>query len=139
MSNNWPQVWCNVNDIPKIIVSPQQAAALGPSWIRLDMTPYLQTVPGTAAVTISAPSGSFTAPGGSSSFTVTVSNAGTSGTWVAELANAGDAWITITSPVTPQTAGGGVNYTVGANPNKQQRTGYINVNNQRYAVIQAGA
>ena len=139
MSNNWPQVWANVNFVPRIIVSQQDANALGPEWRRLDMTLYLQTVPGTAAVTLSAAQGQFASAGGSGSTNVTVTNAGTSGTWIAELANAGDTWITITSPTTPQTAAGSVNYTVATNTGNKQRTGYINVNNQRYAVIQAGS
>lgn len=136
---NWPQVWANINFVPQIIVNQAHADALGANWRRLDFTPYLQFLPGTAAVTISPAAASYSAAANSGSFTVTITNAGTSNSWIAELGDSIDAtWITITAPLTPQTGNGSVTYNIAKSWFSQPRTGHINVNNQRFEIRQAG-
>lgn len=136
---NWPQVWANINFPPQIVVSQAQADALGSGWRRLDFTPYLQMLPGTAAVTVSPQQAVYTNAAGGGSFTVTITNAGVSNSWIAEFGDSNDgSWITITAPTTPQTANGSVTYTVNQNNSSNPRTGHINVNNQRFEIRQAG-
>ena len=137
MAGNWPQVFANINSVPQIVVDQNHANSLGPDWRRLDFTPYLHILPGLALITLSPTQNLHSNAAGSGSFTVTLTGSGINNTWTAQVNTAGSEWLTITSPTSPQTANGPVNYTFTANKYPRTRTATINVNDQAFAVTQA--
>jgi len=88
-------------------------------------------------VTLSPTSASPAIGGGAGSFTVTVTGYGVSGTWFWDK-DASAAWLTVTSPLTPQTASGTLNYNVAANGGVA-RSANIYVNGKTFTVNQAGS
>lgn len=79
---------------------------------------------------------SFGAGGGPGAFDVTVTGSGTSGTWTVDVLNAAKPWLTVDSPLTPQSTDGSVTYTVWANTGPE-REGKFFVNGQAFTVTQA--
>jgi Bacteriophage lambda head decoration protein D/Putative binding domain, N-terminal len=93
-------------------------------------------IPAVPPVTLSPTSDSMSAAPETSSFRVTMTGPGVSGTWTAEK---DVTWLTIVSPTAPQNADGDVTYAVAANVGAM-RTGKITVNGKTFTVTQsAGA
>jgi hypothetical protein len=132
----YPKLFLNVNVPPKIIVSADQEADLSAEW--RDFTAIAVAVaearpPDVPSVTLSPESGAFTSAGGTDQFTVTITGAGLSGTWIATKDAAAD-WLTF-SPDTPQSASGNVTYTAAANTGAG-RMANIYVNGKTFTVNQ---
>lgn len=134
---SWPRLMYNVN-LPPVLARDEAAAqAMGSSWRPVDLTPPEEgELPDVPPVDIAPTSQSTPAAGGPYSFTVTITGAGTSGTWTA-TSDAVATWLTIDSPTTPQTVDGEVDYTVSANIGAA-RTANIYVNGKTFTVNQAG-
>ena len=133
----YPKLMYNVNLPPVLARDEADALAMGSSWRPVDLTPPEEgELPDVPPVEIAPTSQATPAAGGPYSFAVTITGAGTSGTWEATKDAIAD-WITIDSPTTPQTVDGPVNYTVAANTGVA-RTGNIYVNGKTHTVNQAG-
>jgi hypothetical protein len=96
---------------------------------------FVSTMPDVPPVTLSPTSATSPGVGGASSFTVTMTGPGLSGTWTVDK---DVAWITIVSPTTPQSVSGPVNYSVDAlTPPPASRVGRIYVNGKTFTVTQS--
>ena len=127
----YPKLWGNINLWPLLLYNDSESIGLGSAWVKfID----LAAVP---PVTLSPTSASPAIGGGAGSFTVTVTGYGVSGTWFWDK-DASAAWLTVTSPLTPQTASGTLNYNVAANGGVA-RSANIYVNGKTFTVNQAGS
>ena len=96
-----------------------------------------EPLPGVPPVTISPTSDTVDAAGGTGSFNVTITGPGTSGTWTVDK-DASATWLTLTSPLTPQSTDGQVNYNVAANAGAE-RVAHFYVNGKTFTVTQSTA
>ena len=134
----YPKIFANVNLLPRIIVSADQESKLMDEW--RDYTSYATAVvqarpPDVPPVMINPISADLLVNSFSSSFHVTMTGEGLSGTWIATK-DASAAWLTF-SPSTPQAADGDVNYSATLNTGPP-RTAHIYVNGQTFTVNQDG-
>jgi hypothetical protein len=129
-ANPFPKLWGNVNLFPRAIYQDSEVVGIGDAWrkfIELEAVPPVTLAPTGASPAIG---------GGAASFTVTITGYGVSGTWFWDK-DASATWLTVTSPLTPQTASGPLNYTVAANAGAP-RSANIYVNGKTFTVSQAG-
>jgi len=134
----YPKIYANVNVLPRIIVSPDQEADLTEEW--RDYTKFAVAVanarpPDVPPVMLNPIQADLTPASFSSSFAVTMTGEGLSGTWIATKDSTAD-WLTFT-PTTPQSADGDVNYTADANL-AAPRTAHIYVNGKTFTINQSG-
>jgi Putative binding domain, N-terminal len=143
-AEQYPKLFYNVNNPPKVIVSPEQESTLSEDW--RDFTVQAEQVidtrntmnpPDVPPVILTPQGATVAAAGGTGSFTVTITGPGASGTWTATKDSTAD-WLTFT-PLTPQSASGNVDYTADANIGPA-RSANIYVNGKVFQVSQdAGA
>jgi len=132
---DWPQLFYNVNLPPRTVFNSQQAEEIGSDWRPMDLRAFQPAVPG---VSLTPESATATAAGGDGSFDVTITGAGASGTWTVDKDASAD-WLTLISPLTPQSVDGTVNYTAAANSGPQRSANFY-VNGKTFTVTQdAGA
>jgi hypothetical protein len=137
-AGGYPKLMYNVNLPPMLVRDAGTEQSIGSAWRPVDLSePEDVPLPDVPPVEIAPASQSTPAMGGAYSFTVTITGEGTSGTWEA-TSDAVATWLTITSPTTPQTVDGPVNYTVAANVGAA-RSAAIYVNGKTHMVSQAAA
>ncbi len=93
-----------------------------------------ETLPDVPPVTISPTSDTVAATGGTGSFDVTMTGPGLSGTWTVDKDSTAT-WLTLTSPLTPQSTDGTVSYNVAANTGPE-RVAHFYVNGKTFTVTQ---
>jgi|SRR5215471_73826 len=134
----YPKIYANVNMLPRIIVSPDQEDELTEEW--RDYTKYAVAVanaqpPDVPPVMLNPIQADLTPASFSSSFHVTMTGDGLSGTWIATKDSVAT-WLTF-SPDTPQSVDGDVDYSATANLGAP-RTAHIYVNGKTFTINQSG-
>jgi hypothetical protein len=97
--------------------------------------PPFPPLPDVPPVTLTPESADFDELGGAGVFDVAVTGEGVSGTWIVEP-EAEATWLTLDSPITPQTQSGPVSYTVA--PGLEARVGHFYINGKTFTVNQTG-
>ncbi len=97
-----------------------------------------EPLPDVPPVTISPTEAAVPAAGGAGSFDVTITGAGTSGTWTVDK-DAAATWLTLVSPTTPQATDGTVDYDVAPNDTAEERVAHFYTNGKTFTVTQDGA
>jgi hypothetical protein len=93
-------------------------------------------LPSVSPVTISPTSGTASWVGGSGTFDVTITGPGQSGTWTVTQDPGTVDWVTVMSPLTPQSTDGTVRYEVAPNVSGAARSANMYVNGQTFVLDQ---
>jgi hypothetical protein len=96
----------------------------------------LPPLPDVPPVTISPTFATVAALGGTGILTVTITGEGTSGTWTVDKDSTAT-WLTVTSPTTPQSSSGPINYDVSPNLGVE-RVAHLYINGKTFTVTQFG-
>jgi len=126
----YPKLMYNVNLPPVVVRSAQEEGEMGEAWRALNVAP----LPDVPTVALNPTSDSVASTPETTSFHVSITGPGISGTWTAETATV---WLTIISPTTPQSVDGDVTYATAANSTGSVRTGTIDVNGKVFTVTQS--
>jgi hypothetical protein len=101
------------------------------------VAPEPPALPPVPPVAISPTSADLSSIASSNTFDVVLTGPGESGTWTVDQ-DASETWLTVSSPILPQSVDGTVSYSVTANDGPERIT-HMYVNGKTFTVTQAGA
>lgn len=129
-AGSYPKLLYNINLPPVLVHTAEQEHNMGANWRPVV---FPGDAPPDALVTLTPTGDSLAATAETATFHVAIT--GPPGSWTA-VADAAAPWLTVVSPVTPQSIDGDVTYAVEVNAGVE-RTGMITVNGQTFTVTQA--